>query len=243
VTASTCPACGHSTFIAKGDGGTCSRCGYASGEANRCPHCNAVARVEGSGVNAVCAVCGGPRIPASFGGETASNALREQKTHTGKARLASVSTVVQALFAAVATMIALAVMPASIMGKVIAIAIALVPILLALRSRSRATTSRGKAKEAGERAWQAAAEDVAAQTRGGITAPALAKSLGIEPAYAAKLLTSLAVHDRTRVDVGDDAEVVYSVAPDALVRVGDEAAETDREETTEAAPEPRGRAR
>jgi hypothetical protein len=53
------------------------------------------------------------------------------------------------------------------------------------------------------------------------------------------------------VDVGDDAEVVYSVAPDALVRVGgdvtDEAAadadERELEDTREAAPEPRGRAR
>ena len=45
--------------------------------------------------------------------------------------------------------------------------------------------------------------------------------LGIDPAFAEKLLTSLAVHDRTRIDVGDDAEVVYSVAPDVMARAPD----------------------
>lgn len=201
--------------------GTCSGCGYAAGEMNRCPHCGAIARIEGTGLQSVCAVCGGPRVPANAGGEASAAALKEQKKLLGSARLASVSTVLQAVFAVLATLVGLAIMPASIVGKVIVFAIAAIPLLMAMRSRSRAKKARESAAEASERAWQAAAEDVAARAKKGVSAPALAKMLGIEPAFAEKLLTSLAVHDRTRIDVGDDAEVVYSVAPDVMSRVLD----------------------
>jgi hypothetical protein len=234
----TCPACGAAAFNAAT--GTCTRCGYAAGETNRCPHCNAVARTEGAGQASVCAVCGAPRIPGNFGGDASVLALREQKKHLGKARLASIATVLQALFAAIATLIGLAILPEAIMGKVIVFAIAVIPIILALRSRSRATAARESAKEASERAWQAAAEDVAAQAKGsGVTASALGKTLGIESAYADKLLTQLTVHDRTRIDVGDDEEGVrYSVAPvapDQLVRIDDTHEEAELAAEIEAA--------
>jgi hypothetical protein len=39
--------------------------------------------------------------------------------------------------------------------------------------------------------------------------------LGVDEARADELLTSLAVQDRTRIDVGDDAEIRYSVTPEA----------------------------
>ena len=178
-------------------------------------------------------MCGGPRIPAGFGGETATNALRQQKKALESARLASVATVLQGIFAAAVTLVALAIMPASLVGKVILFALAVVPLVLAMRSRGRATKARDHAKAAAERAWQAAAEDVATHAKEGITPAALAKTLGIEPEHADKLLTSLAVHDRTRVEIGDDAEVRYSVGPDPLVRIGPEPAEAAEEEEEE----------
>lgn len=224
---STCPACGANAFAAQGDGGTCSRCGYSSGESNRCPHCNAVARIENAGRDAVCAVCGGPRIPGGFGGEAAQNALREQQKALANARMASVATMIQGVFAAAVTLIALALLPASVAGKLIVFALAVAPLVLAIRSRGRAAKARELAMAAGERACQAAAEDVAARATSGITPATLAKTLGIEDARAEALLTSLAVHDRTRIDVGDDAEVRYSVGPDPLVRIGPEPAEEE----------------
>jgi hypothetical protein len=239
MTSPACPACGHATWTATHHGdGSCSRCGYASGEANRCPHCGATARTEGVGPTTVCAVCGGPRIPGGFGGEAATSALKEQKKHLADARLASFATIVQGLFATIATLIGLAVMPAAIVGKLFILAIAIVPVLLALRSRSRANTAREKAKEANDRAWQAAAEDVAAKAKeDGVTAAGLAKTLQIEPARADQLLTALAVHDRTRIDVGDDAEVRYSVASglrvDSILESSDA---RKRDEDTEIAP-------
>ena len=233
MASSTCPACGASAFVTTaGDEGTCTRCGYASGESNRCPHCRAIARVEGTGIDRVCAVCGGPRIPGGFGGEAATNALREQRRALANAKVASIATVIQAAFAVLGTLLGLALLPEAIAGKILVFAIALVPLVLALRSRSRANDARAAAKDAAERAWQAAAEDATAHRPEGITAAALGEALGVEQMYADKLLTSLAVHDRARVDVGDDAEVRYSVPPGAQVRVApalsdEEAAEAE----------------
>lgn len=243
MSATTCPACGHGTFDAvrsspDASAGTCSRCGYASGEANRCPHCCATARVEGTGPSCRCAVCGGPRIPGNLGGEAAAAALKEQRKHWIDARLASTATLIQALFAAIATLIGLLLRPASIAGEAMVFAIAAVPLFFALRSRTRAAAARKRAKEAGERAWQAAAEDAAKQ-KGGITASQLAKTLGIDPEHADRLLTSLAVHDRTRVDVDDAAEVRFSVPPSPRFRIeskpDDEESDADEADASVAA--------
>ncbi len=140
------------------------------------------------------------------------------------------ATVFQGIFAAAVTLVALAIMPASLVGKSILFALAVAPLVLAMRSRGRAREARQHAKAAAERAWQAAAEDVASHAKEGITPAVLAKTLGIEPEHADRLLTSLAVHDRTRIDVGDDAEVRYSVGPDPLVRIGPEPGDEDQEE-------------
>lgn len=223
MSATRCPACGHDFFVAAP--GQCSRCGYASGEANRCPHCSAVARVDGAGRGAICAACGGPRILGNYGGEVATTALREQKTLLTTAKLASVATVIQSVFAAVATLLGLLIAPAALAGKLFVFALAAIPILLALRSRARAKDARAKATAASTLAWQAAAEDVARSAHGGVTATALGKTLGVTEAEADALLTSLAVSDRTRIDVGDDAEIRYSVAPQ--VRVADPLEERD----------------
>ena len=48
-----------------------------------------------------------------------------------------------------------------------------------------------------------------------MTVAELATRLKIDPERADQLLTQLAVHDRTRIDVGEDAEVRYSIGPDA----------------------------
>lgn len=227
---STCTACNADAFVADGSGGgICSRCGYASGEGNRCPHCGAVARIEGSGLAAVCAICGGPRVPSNLGGDDTANALREQKTALSNARTASVATVVQAVFAAFATLIGLGLAPESILGKALVVVLAAVPLFLAMRSRGRATKARSQARDAADRAWRGAAEDAASRSKEGVTVPGLAKALGIEKAHADKLLTELTVHDRTRIDVGDDAEVRYSAAPGPRIGVPEAQVREERE--------------
>jgi len=208
-----CPACGATgTFRA----GVCGRCGYAEGEAQRCPHCEAIARPVLGGTNAwVCAMCGGPRIPGGVGGEPAANALRQAKVLLGGRARARARAIAWTVLAVMATLFVVAVAAkAALATSVVLFVLAALPAFLALRARSQGS-ARGKAAEdALARAWQAAAEAIAAKAPAGLTVEALAEALSIDEARADRLLTNLAVHDRVRIDVGDDAVVRYSVAPE-----------------------------
>lgn len=224
-----CPACGVTAVV----GGVCGRCGWASPEGNRCPHCGSVARVEprgdGAGQRWVCGVCGGPRIPGGRGGPAAEIALREARAFLSRATRSSAASILWGLFAAFTTLVLLAAWPAALAAKIVLFALAAGPAALAARARARVAKARDAARGAEDRAWLAAAEDVAKKTRAGVTAAELARELQIDAARADKLLTELTVHDRTRIDVGDDAEVRYSIAPeiDRKVRVSDGAEALD----------------
>jgi hypothetical protein len=188
-----------------------------------------MARVEGTGDAAVCVLCGGPRIAAGLGGEEAAAALKEEKRSLSTAHLASMATLIQGALAAIATAIGLLLHPATLVGKLVVFALAVVPLILAIGSRARATSARARAKEARGRAWQAAAQDAAGRVPSGISVTELARVLGVDSSHADRLLTSLAVEDKTRIDVGEDAEVRYTVAPEARAEVeADAVAEVDR---------------
>ena len=212
-----CSACG-ATAVA---GGVCARCGNTSGESNRCPHCNAIARVEPKGAGAsltwVCGVCGGPRMPNGAGGEAASAPLREARASQRRALRARAQFWAFTVMALFFTMVALAAWPvAALVSHLILLAMAMAPTLLAVRARARASRASEAGSEAYDRAWLAAAEEVTTQAKNGVTVAELASRLKIDAVKAEKLLTELAVHDRTRIDVDDDAEVRYSIAPELL---------------------------
>jgi hypothetical protein len=244
-TAETCPACGAESVV----NGVCGRCGYASGESNRCPHCGAVARVEARGTGAllawVCAVCGGPRIPGGFGGVSATRTLKEAKAFLSAATRAKATAIGWGVLALLGTLVVIAATAKeAILATLVLAALAVVPAILALRARSRGEASKKAADEAEGNAWQAAAEDVARRAPDGITAEELANKLQIDVKRADRLLSELAVHERTRIDVGDDAEVRYSVTPQLRVggqdpllgeEGGDDADEAAKAEATEEA--------
>ena len=208
---SSCSACGRSSVV----DGVCTACGFTSGEGNRCPHCGAIARVEpqGSGANVrwVCGVCGGPRMPHGLGGEAATSPLREARASEVRSKKARASVWAFALMATFFTLIALAAWPAALAWKLFFLAFAVTPAVLAMRARTRSLTAKADAAEALDRAWLAAAEDVARSAKSGVTVAELASRLKIDAAHAEALLTQLAVHDRTRIDVDDDAEIRYSI--------------------------------
>lgn len=215
----TCSACGSDQVT----DGICERCGFASGEQNRCPHCGSVARIEprgtfgGAGVSPgtwVCGVCGGPRTPGGLGGDKAAGPLKEAKLLRGRAIRSRATSIVLALMTAFITLVTLAAWPAALVAKLILLVLAVTPAVLAMRARGKATDAKEKAEAEMDKAWLAAAEDVAKRASKGVTATELAKRLKVDPAKAEKLLTELAVNDRTRIDVDDDAEVRYSVAPE-----------------------------
>ncbi|MEA2748368.1 MAG: hypothetical protein QOI41_2511, partial [Myxococcales bacterium] len=200
-------------------GGVCGRCGNTSGESNRCPHCNAIARVEPKGSGAsltwVCGVCGGPRMPQGAGGEAAAQPLREARASQRRALRGRAQFWAFTVIALFFTLVAVAAWPvAAFVSHLILLAMATAPTLVAVRARSRAHRADADANEALERAWLAAAEDVTSHAKKGVTVAELAARLKIDAVKAEKLLTELAVHDRTRIDVDDDAEVRYSIAPE-----------------------------
>ena len=223
----TCPACSAPEF----DGNTCKRCGYAAGEQNRCPHCGAVARAESKGEDRwVCAICGGPRIPGGHGGKAAAGALAKEKNAIARARVQSFATVFLAIVTGLFTLLGLAILPASIVGKLIFLALAIVPLALALRARSRASRARKDARAAHEEAWLTAAEEIARSAKNGITAAELGKMLAIPPKDADRMLTDLAARDKARIDVDDDAAVRYRIGQDDSDVVDEEFTASTEEE-------------
>lgn len=221
-----CPACGKQAV----ENGVCSNCGYAQGAGNQCPHCGATARaepkVEGTITRWVCAMCGGPRVPGGFGGDESENALREAKTLISGATRAKARSIAWTILAVLATFVVLAASAKEAIAATIALSLmAIVPAFLAVRARGQGNKRKENADAAIDRAWLAAAEEIAAKHANGVTAKELGKTLHIDEARADKLLTQLAVHDKTRIDVGEDAEVRYSVSSDVRARIADESAD------------------
>lgn len=231
--AETCPACGAGAV----KDGVCGRCGYAQGEANRCPHCQAVARIEKKGPGEwVCAVCGGPRTPGGLGGKAAKTALAAEKEARGRATKQRAAAWVWGVLAAFLTLAMALAWPAALVAKVVALLVALGPALLAARSASRVSGSTKEAAEAHERALLAAAQALVAAKAEGVTAAELAERLELPEERADALLTQLAVHEKTRIDVGDDAEIRYSStgAPARIATDEAEPLEADDEAEAEA---------
>jgi hypothetical protein len=154
-------------------------------------------------------------MPGGLGGEAAATPLREAKASLSLATRLRLS---YRLFAFAASLSALALVAGVLGGAHMFIAFVAVATglqtALALRQRGRAQRATADANEALDRAWLAAAETVASQAKNGVTVAELASRLKIDAVKAEKLLTQLAVHDRMRIDVDDDAEVRYSVSPE-----------------------------
>ena len=154
-------------------------------------------------------------MPSGLGGEAAATPLREAKASLARARRYRLS---YRLYAMAATLSALALFAAVLSSSALmAMFVGLATTLhtaLALVQRTRTGRATADANEALDRAWLIAAEDATSHTKKGITVAELASRLKIDAVKAEKLLTQLAGHDRTRIDVDDDAEVRYSIAPE-----------------------------
>src|SRR6185295_1106044 len=129
-----------------------------------------------------CAVCGGPRIHGGFGGEDATKALREAKTHLGAAARAKALLVAFGFGAMMSLLFTGGIWLAtgSLVARIVTFLTTAAIVFLATRSLSRAKASGEKADEAKERAMLAAAEDVAKRREQGVTAEELGMALAIE---------------------------------------------------------------
>lgn len=150
-------------------------------------------------------------MPNGLGGEGAAAPLREAKASRSAAARARATFWLFTAATLFMTLVAVAFWPAALAMKVFLLAAPLLPATIAVRARARAAAATTSANLALEGAWLAAAEDVASHAKEGVTVTELASRLKIDSSKADKILTQLAVHDRTRIDVGDDAEVRYSM--------------------------------
>ncbi|MCL2722966.1 MAG: hypothetical protein FWD69_00875 [Polyangiaceae bacterium] len=183
------------------------------------------ARVVRGRTQPICALCGGPRIPSGLGGDAAATALRQSKALDGRSMRARMTSVIFAVMTVLGALVLLAAWHAGFVVMLALFACTALFAALALRARRTATRLDRKSKDAQDEAWLAAVENVTAHETNGVTVHELAARLHIDEERADHLLTRLLATERTRIDVGDDAEVRYrtrtEIAPG--LRVDDDA--------------------
>ncbi len=185
--------------------------GSLYGEENRCPHCGALARVDkDDDLRWVCGVCGGPRVPAKVKiGEDGNAALRDAAKSRRSASGWRVASWALGFGAAMALVAAIVVGFGSVLvGGGLVLAGVLMAIVSATFSRS-ARSARLRARADVDRAWEHAIGALLEAGTTNATAKSIAKTLGVTEAEVEVALSTLSAQGRTRVDIGNDADLVY----------------------------------
>ena len=188
-----------------------SNFGALYGEQHRCPHCQALAQAQpDAALRWKCGVCGGPRVPQGVAlGEEGMLALRGAHAAKGSAQvLRFVSWTLGLAAAATFAVAALAAFASPIAGGVV-VAVAVALAVASARASRSASSARKRVVAGVEHAWENAIAEYVQHAPTSVTAAQVASALNMSDAQAEASLTTLAVHDRTRVDVGDDAQVRY----------------------------------
>lgn len=197
--AATCQTCGRALAP---DAAVCRGCGAAQGEANRCPHCDAVADVERHGsLGFRCLVCGGPRVALDFEGVVPSartnDALRsagkEQTQHLVLSAAGFALLGLGALAVLVATLAVLATSQSALLA-VLALGTTAVPLLAGAFALTRAARARKLRQAALLRARASALGDVQAVT--GVLSPERVSEVLRISKEAAELLSAEASVER-----------------------------------------------
>ncbi len=196
-----CPTCG---FAVPDGRESCPQCGRVFGEANRCPHCHAIASVRASGKGFACSACGKPRElrPGTTlaGGTPTSTGLTPPRRR-GLRFLAGLSLAAAILGAAGATTLL------GVTGIGIAMAIVIgstfafggVQLLKRASSLDRALDDQLTANRT-EQARQFLLERTS-------TVPELAKKLGTSEAEADAIATKLAAEETDGIHAELDEKV------------------------------------
>jgi hypothetical protein len=216
-TPATCPTC--STVVPEG-AAKCVGCGQVFGEANRCPHCNAIAAVRPASGGHACMACGKPRNAGPGVTVFRSKGAGARAKSTGKRTLG-----IFALAAGVFGAIAVAAAIPTAIGLVFAGVIGAVGVGVgALAMRSGA--SGGAASGPEENRILSLAEE-----KGGVlTVTDVARALGVTQAEADTLLSGMADGSRVWAEVTTDGMMRYEFRElmarrGPQVRVADELAE------------------
>lgn len=200
--ASPCPTC---QFLVPEGAERCPQCGRVFGEANRCPHCHAIAAARPTASGYVCAACGKPRTlqPGTTltRGSIAPSAPAAPRRR-GLRFLAGMLLAAAVLGAAVST----AVLGTGLFGIAVAAGIAMLGAGAGVRLLRRASTLDRELDEARVAARTQAAKQLLLE-RGPLTVPELAAKLGTSEAEADAIASRLAADDSTGVSAEVDETV------------------------------------
>ncbi|MES1186091.1 MAG: zinc ribbon domain-containing protein [Myxococcales bacterium] len=224
-----CPNCGQAM---PAGAAVCQGCGAARGEANRCPHCHAIADVEPHRTLGFrCLVCGGPRIALGVPNVTLSprttGALTSAGSEQTKQIMFSAAGFMLAGMGALALLIAAVVVLSATPGPLSTLALFLaasVPLAAGLLALVGARAARARRDETLRAAELSALGDLQAVT-GALSAARVAELMRVTPERAEMLLASASVENllagpppRLRVEapgatvLGDQAELAEAAA-------------------------------
>lgn len=197
--------------------------GSLYGEENRCPHCGALSRaLPDDDLRWVCGVCGGPRVLAKVKiGPDGLAALKDAAKEKRKSDGWRAASWLVGFGAAIALVAALVFGSASMLTGGACVGAG---ILLAIVAATFSRSSRGsKARARGhvDRAWEHAIGRLL-ETRKDATARDIADELGVPEAEVEVALTTLSSQGRTRVDIADDAQLVYRAETPAMPTAAEE---------------------
>jgi hypothetical protein len=231
-----CRNCGQALPAGKA---VCAACGAAHGEANRCPHCSAIADVEPhASLGFRCLVCGGPRVALGLPDVTLSARTRAALTVAGSAQTKHVMfsaagfllSGMGALALLIATVVVLSAAPGPMSTLAIYLA-ACVPLGAGVLSLLGARTARAQRGESRRAAEVSALADLQAVT-GPLNAAQVIDLMRISPERAELLLATASVEsllgegpaprlrveaptnatNTARTQLGNDAELAETAA-------------------------------
>lgn len=179
---------------------SCAACGAAQGEANRCPHCHAVAAAEPDRVLGFrCLVCGGPRVALELADASLSASTRaallevgaEQTRHLMYTAIGVLLGVMGSLGVLLAALAVLVAAPGPLATAAAFVACA-VPIGASIAALAKARSARQQRGSALHRAQVSALGD-AQHVTGTLDAARAAALLRLDPEHAEQLLAEASV--------------------------------------------------
>lgn len=194
----------------------CDHCGAMQSDDVRCPHCGAAASTSADGELRIrCDVCGGARLPYSPAvrpGDKAAASLRKVEA-ARKARagwrtalfLGGLALPTSGLFFGLLLLAFSASFPLLATAFLVLTPLALVTALALRRTREKTKEIAAALDEA----WLLHATDVANQAEEPLTAPSLARLMGLSESQAEELLALLEAGDVVRSELTDDGELLY----------------------------------
>lgn len=207
-----CPTCG--TAVAPG-AARCVQCGRVFGEANRCPHCHAIAAVRRAGAGYACLACGKPReVSSSTTVIDGGRASRIDALSVGGVDPAS-GAIVYWMRALGGALVAAAIVSGAAAALGSSASVALLAVVAAvlgvggvtIASQAGRVESRAKARRARQLEQRLLAH---AQAKGGdVLATEAAKELGIGLAEADAALSAMSDGSRVALEVDSEGMVHY----------------------------------